>query len=142
MIKTAESYRLAARLYFHCRLLGLVLYTLQLPTFVDLYRATSTHKTVTEIHRRLLSILTELPSEGPHFTAIFPLWAIFVAAVSASRKSERVMTADLLNGINTRNKGVRLPIGFIRITISEIINILLERRTSAHGYRKHLALAR
>ncbi len=142
MIKTAESYRLAARLYFHCRLLGLVIYTLQLTTVFDLYRATPTHKTVAEIHRPLLSVLSELPSEGPNFTAIYPLWAMFVAAVSASRKSERVMIADLLNGINTRNKGVSLPIGFVSITINEVFNIPLERRTSARGYRKRLALAR
>ncbi len=142
MMKTAESYRLAARLYFHCRLLGLVIYTLQLTTFLDLYRATPTHKTVAEIHRLLLSVLSELPSEGPNFTAIYPLWAMFVAAVSASCKGERGMIADLLNGITTRNKGVSLPIWFVSITISEVFNILLERRTSARGYRKHLALAR
>jgi len=67
---------------------------------------------------------------------------MFIVAVSISRNSERVIIIDLLNRISTRNKGVSLLIRFILITISEVINILLERRTSARSYRKYLVLVR
>ena len=73
------------------------------------------HEEVTVVRQQLLTIITELPSEGPHYTAVHPLWSIFIAAVSARHRSERVIITNLLDAINSSNKGVSLSKSLFRI---------------------------
>lgn len=96
------------------------------------------HEEVMVVHRQLLAIITELPSEGPHYTAVHPLWSIFIAAVSASHRSERVKITDLLNAISSSNKWVGPSKGLLRV----FFDSFLECWTGDRGYRKYLDVAR
>ncbi|KAF2474316.1 uncharacterized protein BDR25DRAFT_385802 [Lindgomyces ingoldianus] len=68
VLATAEAYRLAALIYLRCRLYG---YTRFNPAVMELNDALST-------------VLLSLPVKGHLYTAIYPTWPLFIAAVTAS----------------------------------------------------------
>ncbi|KAH8725242.1 fungal-specific transcription factor domain-containing protein [Phaeosphaeriaceae sp. PMI808] len=64
---TAETFRLAALIYLHCRLYGF----------------TRFHPIILELSDTLFTVLCALPVKGSLFTAIYPVWPVFIAAVTA-----------------------------------------------------------
>ncbi|KAF1915564.1 fungal-specific transcription factor domain-containing protein [Ampelomyces quisqualis] len=75
LLATAEAFRLAALVYTRCRLYGF----------------TRFHPSVLELTDSLHSILLSLPVKGSLYTAIYPVWPLFIAAVTAnSDKRDRL----------------------------------------------------
>ncbi|KAF1998922.1 hypothetical protein P154DRAFT_621395 [Amniculicola lignicola CBS 123094] len=75
MIATAEAFRLAALIYLRCRVYGL----------------TRFHPTIMELNDALIQVILSLPVKGHLYTAIYPVWPLFIAAVTAnSDKRDRL----------------------------------------------------
>ncbi|KAJ4353087.1 hypothetical protein N0V95_003682 [Ascochyta clinopodiicola] len=75
LLATAEAFRLAALIYLRCRLYGMTRFH---PSILDLSDALST-------------LILSLPVKGPLYTAIYPVWPLFVAAVTVnSDKRDRL----------------------------------------------------
>ncbi|KAH7087702.1 fungal-specific transcription factor domain-containing protein [Paraphoma chrysanthemicola] len=68
LVATAEAFRLAALIYLRCRLYGF----------------TRFHPSVLELSEALHTVIMSLPVKGSLYTAIYPIWPLFVAAVTAS----------------------------------------------------------
>ncbi|KAF1942038.1 hypothetical protein EJ02DRAFT_511931 [Clathrospora elynae] len=68
LLATAESFRLAALIYLRCRLYGL----------------TRFHPSVIELSDALHAVLHSLPVKGALYTATYPVWPVFIAAVTAN----------------------------------------------------------
>ncbi|OCL09016.1 hypothetical protein AOQ84DRAFT_376222 [Glonium stellatum] len=67
VLATAETYRLAALIYLKCRLYGF----------------TRFHPAVVRLSDALISLIISLPVKGSLYTATYPIWPFFVAAVTA-----------------------------------------------------------
>ncbi|KAF1933617.1 uncharacterized protein M421DRAFT_395722 [Didymella exigua CBS 183.55] len=75
LVATAEAFRLAALVYLRCRIYGM----------------TRFHPSVVEASEALCALLLALPVKGPLYTAIYPVWPLFVAAVTVnSEKRDRL----------------------------------------------------
>ncbi|KAH7390510.1 fungal-specific transcription factor domain-containing protein [Pyrenochaeta sp. MPI-SDFR-AT-0127] len=75
LVATAESFRLAALIYLRCRLYGL----------------TRFHPSILELSDSLHTVLLSLPVKGALYTAIYPVWPLFIAAVTVnSDKRDRL----------------------------------------------------
>ncbi|KAF2800344.1 hypothetical protein K505DRAFT_228947 [Melanomma pulvis-pyrius CBS 109.77] len=75
LIAIAEAFRLAALIYLQCRLYGL----------------TRFNPAVMELNDALTQVLLSIPVKGHLYTAIYPVWPLFVAAVTAnSDKRDRI----------------------------------------------------
>jgi hypothetical protein len=75
ILATAEAFRLAALIYLQCRVYGL----------------TRFHPSVLELSDALHIVLLSLPVKGALYTAIYPVWPLFVAAVTVnSDKRDRL----------------------------------------------------
>ncbi|KAF2028406.1 hypothetical protein EK21DRAFT_69870 [Setomelanomma holmii] len=68
LLATAEAFRLAGQIYLRCRLYGF----------------TRFHPSVLELSDALHAVLLSLPVKGSLYTAIYPIWPVFIAAVTAS----------------------------------------------------------
>jgi len=66
LLATAECFRLAALVYLRCRIYGY----------------TRAHHFITSLSATLHSLLLSLPAKGHLYTAIYPIWPLFVAAVT------------------------------------------------------------
>ncbi|KAK1147216.1 hypothetical protein N8T08_001955 [Aspergillus melleus] len=93
-LQTAQAYQLAARLYLLCRVLG----------------ATPLHSQVISIQAKLFDIIMRLPIEGPLYTAAYPLWCCFIAALTSGYRDKTEKLYERLNNIRKRNKGNICPI--------------------------------
>ncbi|KAH7122795.1 fungal-specific transcription factor domain-containing protein [Dendryphion nanum] len=75
LLATAEAFRLAALIYLRCRVLG----------------STRFHPAIMELNDTLTQILLTLPVKGSLYTAVYPVWPLFIAAVTAnSDKRDRL----------------------------------------------------
>jgi hypothetical protein len=75
LLATAEAFRLAALIYLRCRLYGF----------------TRFNPAVMELNDALSQVLLSLPVKGQYYTAIYPVWPLFIAAVTAnSDKRDRL----------------------------------------------------
>ncbi|KAF2008828.1 hypothetical protein BU24DRAFT_359471 [Aaosphaeria arxii CBS 175.79] len=75
IVATAEAFRLAALIYLRCRIYGF----------------TRFNPAIVELNDALSHILLTLPVKGNLYTAIYPVWPLFVAAVTAnSDKRDRI----------------------------------------------------
>ncbi|KAI4923045.1 uncharacterized protein J4E92_007796 [Alternaria infectoria] len=75
LLATAEAFRLAALIYLRCRVYGF----------------TRFHSSILELSDALHTLLLSLQVKGPLYTAIYPVWPFFVAAVTAnSDKRDRL----------------------------------------------------
>ncbi|KAL5119062.1 hypothetical protein ACEQ8H_002986 [Pleosporales sp. CAS-2024a] len=75
LLATAEAFRLAALIYLRCRLYGF----------------TRFHPSILELSDSLHTVLLSLPVKGNLYTAIYPVWPVFIAAVTAnSDKRDRL----------------------------------------------------
>ncbi|KAI4702699.1 hypothetical protein J4E89_010231 [Alternaria sp. Ai002NY15] len=75
LLATAEAFRLAALIYLRCRVYGF----------------TRFHSSILELSDALHTLLLSLPVKGPLYTAIYPVWPFFIAAVTAnSDKRDRL----------------------------------------------------
>ncbi|OAG05777.1 uncharacterized protein CC84DRAFT_735202 [Paraphaeosphaeria sporulosa] len=68
ILATAESFRLAALIYLRCRLYGL----------------TRFNPAIMELNDALTAVILSLPVKGHLYTAIYPVWPVFIAAVTAN----------------------------------------------------------
>ncbi|KAF1851093.1 uncharacterized protein K460DRAFT_373169 [Cucurbitaria berberidis CBS 394.84] len=68
LLATAEAFRLAALIYLRCRLFGF----------------TRFHPSILELSEALHIVLLSLPVKGALYTAIYPVWPLFIAAVTTS----------------------------------------------------------
>ncbi|KAF1837825.1 hypothetical protein BDW02DRAFT_586303 [Decorospora gaudefroyi] len=68
LLATAESFRLATLIYLRCRLYGF----------------TRFHPSILELSDTLHTTLLSLPVKGPLYTAVYPIWPLFIAAVTAN----------------------------------------------------------
>jgi hypothetical protein len=68
LVTTAEAFRLAALIYLRCRLFGF----------------TRFNPAIMELNDALTQVLLSLPVKGQLYTAIYPVWPLFVAAVTAN----------------------------------------------------------
>lgn len=68
LVATAETFRLATLIYLRCRLYGL----------------TRFHPTIHPLTSTLTSLLLTLPVKGPLYTAIYPVWPLFIATVTVN----------------------------------------------------------
>ncbi|KAJ4366979.1 hypothetical protein N0V83_007509 [Neocucurbitaria cava] len=68
LLATAEAFRLAALIYLRCRLHGF----------------TRFHSSILELSDALHTVLLSLPVKGALYTAIYPVWPLFVAAVTSN----------------------------------------------------------
>ncbi|KAE8850718.1 hypothetical protein PTNB73_00265 [Pyrenophora teres f. teres] len=66
LLATAECFRLTALVYLRCRIYGY----------------TRTHSSVASLSATLYSLILSLPVKGPLYTAIYPVWPLFIAAVT------------------------------------------------------------
>ncbi|PVI02748.1 hypothetical protein DM02DRAFT_641064 [Periconia macrospinosa] len=74
-LATGEAFRLATAIYLRCRLFGL----------------TRFNPAIMELNDTLNAVLLSLPVKGNLFTALYPVWPIFIASVTAnSEKRERL----------------------------------------------------
>jgi len=75
LLATGEAFRLAALIYLQCRLYG----------------STRFSSAVMELNDALTQVLLSIPVKGHLYTAIYPVWPLFVAAVTAnSEKRDRL----------------------------------------------------
>ncbi|RYN89980.1 hypothetical protein AA0119_g11341 [Alternaria tenuissima] len=75
LLATAEAFRLATLIYLRCHVYGL----------------TRFHASILELSDALHTLILSLPVKGPLYTAIYPVWPFFVAAVTAnSEKRDRL----------------------------------------------------
>lgn len=75
MLATAEAFRIAALIYLRCRLYGL----------------TRFNPAIMELNDALTAVLLSLPVKGALYSAIYPVWPVFIAAVTAnSDKRDRL----------------------------------------------------
>ncbi|KZM27099.1 hypothetical protein ST47_g1751 [Ascochyta rabiei] len=75
LLATAEAFRLAALIYLRCRLYGM----------------TRFHPSVLDLSDALSTLILSLPVQGTLYTAIYPVWPLFVAAVTVnSDKRDRL----------------------------------------------------
>jgi hypothetical protein len=75
LLATAEAFRLAALIYLRCRLYGF----------------TRFNPAVMELNDALSQVILSLPVKGQYYTAIYPVWPLFIAAVTAnSDKRDRL----------------------------------------------------
>ncbi|PSN71591.1 hypothetical protein BS50DRAFT_286703 [Corynespora cassiicola Philippines] len=75
LLATGEAFRLAALIYLRCRLYGF----------------TRFNPAIMELNDALTHVLLSLPVKGHLYTAIYPVWPLFVAAVTAnSDKRDRL----------------------------------------------------
>ncbi|OAL51219.1 hypothetical protein IQ07DRAFT_415463 [Pyrenochaeta sp. DS3sAY3a] len=75
LLATAECFRLAALIYLRCRLYGF----------------TRFHPSIMELSDSLHTVLLSLPVKGALYTAVYPVWPLFIAAVTAnSDKRDRL----------------------------------------------------
>ncbi|KAI4644028.1 uncharacterized protein J4E78_009811 [Alternaria triticimaculans] len=75
LLATAEAFRLAALIYLRCRVYGF----------------TRFHSSILELSDALHTLILSLPVKGPLYTAIYPVWPFFIAAVTAnSDKRDRL----------------------------------------------------
>ncbi|KAF9695287.1 hypothetical protein EKO04_006909 [Ascochyta lentis] len=75
LLATAEAFRLATLIYLRCRLYGMTRFH---PSILDLSDALST-------------LILSLPVKGALYTAIYPVWPLFIAAVTVnSDKRDRL----------------------------------------------------
>ncbi|KAI0591088.1 RTA1 multi-domain protein [Pyrenophora tritici-repentis] len=75
LLATAECFRLAALIYLRCRIYGY----------------TRTHPSVTSLSAALHSLVLSLPVKGPFYTAIYPVWPLFIAAVTTDADRREVL---------------------------------------------------
>ncbi|RAR06672.1 hypothetical protein DDE82_003208 [Stemphylium lycopersici] len=68
LLATAETFRLAALIYLRCRVYGF----------------TRHHPSILELSEALHTVLLSLPVKGPLYTAIYPIWPFFIAAVTTN----------------------------------------------------------
>lgn len=68
LLATSEAFRLAALIYLRCRLYGM----------------TRFHPSVVEACDTLYALILSLPVQGALYTAIYPVWPLFVAAVTVN----------------------------------------------------------
>jgi len=66
LLATAECFRLAALIYLRCRMYGYI----------------HAHASITCLSATLHNLLLSLPVKGPLYTAIYPIWPLFIAAVT------------------------------------------------------------
>jgi hypothetical protein len=107
--RIAKAYQLAARIYLLCRVLGLVPYQFSFLIFIEsnvLYRATPLHTRVASLQAKLFELLVSLPTEGPFYTAIDPLWCCVIAATTSAKPEHAETLYQRLQSIRQRNKGV------------------------------------
>ncbi|THC91341.1 hypothetical protein EYZ11_009206 [Aspergillus tanneri] len=88
-LQTAQAYQLAARIYLLCRVLG----------------ATPLHSQVASLHAKLYDLVMRLPIDGMLYTAAYPLWCCFIAALTSGYSEKTEILYERLNSIRTRNKG-------------------------------------
>ncbi|KAH6622350.1 fungal-specific transcription factor domain-containing protein [Boeremia exigua] len=75
LLVTAEAFRLAGLIYLRCRLYGM----------------TRFHPSILDLTDALYTLILSLPVQGALYTAIYPVWPLFVAAVTLnSDKRDRV----------------------------------------------------
>lgn len=58
------------------------------------------------IQAKLFDIIMRLPVEGPLYTAAYPLWCCFIAALASGYRDRTEKLYERLNSIRKRNKGV------------------------------------
>ncbi|KAF1957464.1 hypothetical protein CC80DRAFT_503802 [Byssothecium circinans] len=68
ILATSEAFRLATIIYLRCRLYGL----------------TRFNPAIMELSETLTAVLLSLPVKGDLYTAIYPVWPLFVACVTAN----------------------------------------------------------
>ncbi|KAF2630474.1 hypothetical protein BU25DRAFT_484615 [Macroventuria anomochaeta] len=68
LLATAEAFRLAALIYLRCRLYGM----------------TRFHPSILDLSDALHTLILSLPVKGALYTAIYPVWPVFVAAVTVN----------------------------------------------------------
>ncbi|KAJ4988656.1 hypothetical protein SVAN01_05789 [Stagonosporopsis vannaccii] len=66
VLATAEAFRLAGLIYLRCRLYGM----------------TRFHPLISDLSDTLYTLMLSLPVQGGLYTAIYPVWPLFVAAVT------------------------------------------------------------
>ncbi|KAF2814024.1 uncharacterized protein BDZ99DRAFT_410308 [Mytilinidion resinicola] len=71
VLTTAETYRLATQIYLRCRLYGY----------------TRFHPAVTELSDALISLILSIPVTGPLYTAIYPIWPLFIACLTCNAET-------------------------------------------------------
>ncbi|KAJ4379109.1 hypothetical protein N0V86_005151 [Didymella sp. IMI 355093] len=75
LLATAEAFRLAALIYLRCRIFGM----------------TRFHPSIVDLSDTLCTLVLSLPVKGALYTAIYPVWPLFVAAVTVnSDKRDRL----------------------------------------------------
>ncbi|KAJ8113892.1 hypothetical protein OPT61_g4087 [Boeremia exigua] len=75
LLATAEAFRLAALLYLRCRLYGM----------------TRFHPSTLDLSESLYTTILSLPVQGALYTAIYPVWPLFMAAVTlGAEKRDRL----------------------------------------------------
>ncbi|KAF3038075.1 hypothetical protein E8E12_001337 [Didymella heteroderae] len=75
LLATAEAFRLAALIYLRCRIFGM----------------TRFHPSVVDLSETLCTLVLSLPVKGALYTAIYPVWPLFIAAVTVnSDKRDRL----------------------------------------------------
>ncbi|KAF2181851.1 hypothetical protein K469DRAFT_671104 [Zopfia rhizophila CBS 207.26] len=75
VMATAEAHRLAALIYMRCRLYGF----------------TRFNPAIMELNTALVSLILSLPVKGSLYTAIYPIWPLFIAAVTASADKRELL---------------------------------------------------
>ncbi len=90
---TAECYVLSAELYLQCRLL----------------RKSRRDPVVQEINRKLLKCIDYMPTSGPTYTAMVPLFSIWVSATVAIDRPERAVIRKYYTTALKRTRGTGPP---------------------------------
>jgi hypothetical protein len=92
LLATAEAFRLAALIYLRCRLYGYVgSSTAYQDWLLTIRRFTRFHPSILELSDSLHTVILSLPVKGSLYTAVYPIWPLFIAAVTAnSDKRDRL----------------------------------------------------
>jgi hypothetical protein len=83
LFATAEAFRLAALIYLRSRIFGFVAPSTAQNT-ANKPSMTRFHPSITDLSDTLCTLVLSLPVKGPLHTAIYPVWPLFVAAVTVN----------------------------------------------------------
>ncbi|CBY00938.1 hypothetical protein LEMA_P020680.1 [Plenodomus lingam JN3] len=84
LLATAECFRLATLLYLQCRIYGRVSQYCQVALRLISFRYTRFHPSILRLSDALQSLLLSLPVKGSLYTAIYPIWPLFIATVTTN----------------------------------------------------------
>ncbi len=99
ILASADSYRIAAIIYLRCSILGRVPLVAESELPLILRRDVPQNEDMATLRAQLFDKLRPLPTRGPLFTAIYPLWSLFIYCVTAIDPPERVVVCEILRDL-------------------------------------------